>query len=74
MSYCPVCIVQLHHNLIDALSKKWKEVGGPWRNVVLADNNERLKYSNTNRAYHKAKVDLINTMRYLEDVAEEEAS
>jgi hypothetical protein len=71
-SHCPVCILALHRYLIEALSEKWKELGGPWRRAAITDNDERAKYSETLRAYHKAKVALVNAMRGFEEEVEEE--
>jgi hypothetical protein len=71
-SHCPVCTLALHRNLIEALSEKWKELGAPWRRAAITDNDERAKYSETLRAYHKAKVALVNAMRGFEEAVEEE--
>ncbi|KAF2828893.1 hypothetical protein CC86DRAFT_269639, partial [Ophiobolus disseminans] len=70
-SHCPVCTLYLHQNLIEALNKKWKKLGGPWRTGELV-GEERIKYSDTTHAYHKAKVDLVNTIRSFEDATEVE--
>jgi hypothetical protein len=71
--YCPVCTLNVHQVLIDELWQKWKELGGPWRSAHLSDE-ERLKYADLTRAYHKARVDLVNMMHGFEDLVEQEAN
>tara|TARA_R110002003_G_scaffold55_5_gene4998 strand:- start:56616 stop:57878 length:1263 start_codon:yes stop_codon:yes gene_type:complete len=70
-SYCPVCTLHIHQTLIDALWQKWKVLGGPWRSANLSAE-VGLKYADTTRAYHKARVDLVNTMYGIEAMAEQE--
>lgn len=72
-SHCPVCTLKLHQELTDALARKWEQLGGPWRKTELG-NDARNKYSYTCRAYAKAKVQLVNTMRGFKKDVEEEAA
>jgi hypothetical protein len=64
--YCPLCIFELHNALITALWDRWKDIGGPWR---AGGDFNRKAYNDTTRAYHSAKVALVNAMREVEDMA-----
>jgi hypothetical protein len=69
ISHCPVCVYKLHAALIAAIWEKWLDLEGPWHGSDHADNAERTAYNNTNRAYHTAKVALVNAMQDIEDKA-----
>ncbi|KAL5114465.1 hypothetical protein ACEQ8H_007662 [Pleosporales sp. CAS-2024a] len=74
ISWCPMCTLRQHDSLIEALYTKWTDLGGPWRAATLPSTQERIAYSDTNRAYQKARVDLVNTMSRFESMAEQEAN
>jgi hypothetical protein len=74
MPWCPTCTLEHHATLITALYANWTELGGPWRNANLANEEERKNYADTNRAYQKARVAFVNTMVSFESMADDEES
>jgi hypothetical protein len=70
--WCPTRTLEHNTALISALYTNWTELGGPWRNAALASEEERKTYSDTNRAYQRARVALVNTMATFETMAHDE--
>jgi hypothetical protein len=70
---CPVCVVRALLDFVNVLLQKWKDVGGPWRNIDQAADPEAMKYRTAQRAYHHVKVDLLNTVHEFEEWAVAEA-
>ena len=72
VKWCPTCTLEHHQTLVNGLFTNWNQVGGPWREISLVEDVNRLAYSDTNHAYQKARVALVNTISMFEDMACEE--
>lgn len=70
---CPLCIMRAHLSLLATLEERWAQLGGPWRQCDWVDEAQRAQYQIGTRAYHRAKVDMINTMEDVEDWVEIES-
>ncbi|KAF2244060.1 hypothetical protein BU26DRAFT_435151 [Trematosphaeria pertusa] len=69
---CPCCVLKAHLRLLVALSEKWTDVGGPWRQFDQGSVDASL-YGDSNRAFHRAKLGLINSAIRFETWADAEA-
>jgi hypothetical protein len=66
--HCPVCTLHIHLTFLSALLSSWSYYGGPWQKALrLAENSRGKMYNFCNRAYHRAKVDIINSVQEFEN-------
>lgn len=70
--WCPSCILQIHLTLVVKLLEKWLAVGGPWRKLPYGASAEDFQAAK--QAYYRRKVDYINEMDVLDDIAQAEAA
>ena len=69
---CPACTMHAHLNFVKILLDKWNVLGGPYRLRTDLTEEEISMLGQTNKAYYRAKLDMINTVHGFEDWAKAE--
>ena len=69
---CPVCTIRAHLAFVGAILQNWEHLGGPWRLPHDGDDARGIAYAACTRAYHRAKLDMANTVFDLEEWADAE--
>jgi hypothetical protein len=70
--WCPMCTLRIHLQLLAELWDKWLRVGGPWR--ILPPGTTGDEFIIAKRAYYQRKVDFVNAMDGVEDIARMEVA
>jgi hypothetical protein len=68
IQYCSVCALRLHRDLVAALWKRVRAVGGPWRGLPV--DVPQATYLAVKAAFGRARTALVNDIDVLEDTAQ----